>query len=367
MREKHYILFFLLLPQLLAAQFPYQRLVDKGLYEKAFAKAEKIIEEKPNNAEANYNYAQLCYLYCQNNIIDLSYGKLKHNIDKAYLLANKTKFLKDLSPELESNLNTLQQNICDFAYELAELKNDVEDYNVYIEQYISCPDNIAKAKNEIIEKAFFSTKVQNTISAYKNFIEEFTGSQQALIAQELQNKLIILAEQERIAKQKLLKVIDENFIKDSVLNESKIFSTSKEINKQKLILLINNVRTKGCKCGTKYYHPVKRLKWSNKLEQAAKLHSNDMLNMKNMTHFGSDLSSPSERIVASGYNCSSCGENIAKGQEDEETVFKSWLRSVPHCTAIMNPYYTEMGAAVSGYYWTLDFASPYNIDNKRTN
>lgn len=46
------------------------------------------------------------------------------------------------------------------------------------------------------------------------------------------------------------------------------------------------------------------------------------------------------------------------GQQNEEEVMKSWLKSPGHCANIMNPDVTEVGVARSGTYWTQLFAAP---------
>jgi len=46
------------------------------------------------------------------------------------------------------------------------------------------------------------------------------------------------------------------------------------------------------------------------------------------------------------------------GQQNEEEVMKSWLKSPGHCANIMNPNVTEVGVARSGNYWTQLFATP---------
>jgi len=359
MREKLYMLIILLLLyQLAVAQSPYQKLINKGNYEKAFAKADKSVQKDCNSKVANFNIAELYYLYCQNLIIDLGYSKKKFNIDKAYYYANKTQQLQKDDTVLQNNLILLQQNICAFAFELTEQQNTEIAYNTFIEKYKSCKKEVDKAHNQIIEKAFFQAKSQNSISAYQSFIEEYANSPQAIIAQSLQNDLKLKVEQDRKTKQDKAKEFDDKFIKSSPLNDSKLDLHSKPLDKEKFIKLINDVRAKGCYCAGVYYPPVKPLNWNNLLEQAAQKHSDDMKAMNKMTHYGSLLHSHYERIKSAGYNCSSSGENIARGQFNEEEVIDAWLKSETHCKLIMSPNFTDMGAAITDYFWTLNFARP---------
>ena len=115
-------------------------------------------------------------------------------------------------------------------------------------------------------------------------------------------------------------------------------------NKQELLDLVNKARTSGCY--------LDNLVWNNKLEQAAQNHSDDMNENDFFSHTGSNGSSFMDRIFATGYDCNSCGENIAKGYVTEKAVINAWLKSEGYCKNIMNANFTEMGVATSGSYWT---------------
>ena len=60
------------------------------------------------------------------------------------------------------------------------------------------------------------------------------------------------------------------------------------------------------------------------------------------------------------------GENIAAGsQMTPETAVAGWIRSPGHCANLMNPGFSEMGAAFAvdarsemGVYWTQAFGAP---------
>lgn len=84
-----------------------------------------------------------------------------------------------------------------------------------------------------------------------------------------------------------------------------------------------------------------------------------------LSHTGSDGSTVSKRVEKLGYTWHSVGENISAGRETSEQVVLGWLESPGHCANIMNPTFTEIGAACSrnksttyGTYWTLVLASP---------
>lgn len=124
-----------------------------------------------------------------------------------------------------------------------------------------------------------------------------------------------------------------------------------------LLDLVNEARTKGCKCGETSMPAVPALTWNDQLGQAAFGHSEDMKQKGYFSHDGSDGSSFVGRIKATGYTPSTAAENIALGQTTEEQVMTSWLHSEGHCRNIMNAQIKEMGAGRSGNYWTQVFGA----------
>ena len=126
----------------------------------------------------------------------------------------------------------------------------------------------------------------------------------------------------------------------------------------KMLTLINQQRQKGCNCGNTYYKAAPPLKWNATLEKVAKAHRDDMRRRNTMTHYGKDGKDPGVRLNKAGYKWSTWAENVAMGQQNEEEVMKSWLKSPGHCANIMNPNVTEVGVARSGNYWTQLFATP---------
>jgi uncharacterized protein YkwD len=122
-----------------------------------------------------------------------------------------------------------------------------------------------------------------------------------------------------------------------------------------MLKLVNQVRQKGCKCGSTYYKPAPALTWNSQLEAAAAVHSKDMYDNNYFSHTGQNGSSAGERIKAAGYTWSSYGENIAMGQRSASEVIKGWLTSPGHCANIMNPSFREMGMANSGVIWVQVF------------
>jgi uncharacterized protein YkwD len=129
-------------------------------------------------------------------------------------------------------------------------------------------------------------------------------------------------------------------------------------NRNKMLTLVNKARLSGRYCGKKWYPPVVKLKWNDQLEAAAKVHSEDMLKNNFFSHKGSNGLMVDDRLYTQNYFWKACGENVAYGMLYEDEAMKEWLNSPGHCTNIMNPAFTEMGAWVSGLYWTQVFAQP---------
>ncbi|MGP3923450.1 CAP domain-containing protein [Streptomyces sp. 8N616] len=117
-----------------------------------------------------------------------------------------------------------------------------------------------------------------------------------------------------------------------------------------MVELVNNERRKaGCA-------PVTV---NEKLAKAAQDHSQDMADSRNMSHTGSDGSSPGDRITRAGYNWSTYGENVAYGYTTPESVMEGWMSSPGHKRNILNCSFKEIGVGLAqpGHYWTQDFGT----------
>lgn len=129
------------------------------------------------------------------------------------------------------------------------------------------------------------------------------------------------------------------------------------VNKATMLQLINDVRAKGCTCGSTVMPAVGALQWNDKLAKAGYLHSVDM-NAKNyFSHTSQDGRDPGQRITAQGFTWSSYGENIARGQSNEAAVMNGWLKSEGHCKNIMNGRFKYVGVGMQNKYWTQVFGS----------
>jgi uncharacterized protein YkwD len=95
------------------------------------------------------------------------------------------------------------------------------------------------------------------------------------------------------------------------------------------------------------------------LTEAAQEHSEDMAAHRNMSHTGSDGSSPADRITGAGYDWSAYGENVAYGYATPEKVMAGWMSSPGHRANILDCGFKEIGVGLAqpGSYWTQDFAA----------
>ncbi|QEV04671.1 CAP domain-containing protein [Streptomyces prasinus] len=95
------------------------------------------------------------------------------------------------------------------------------------------------------------------------------------------------------------------------------------------------------------------------LTEAAQEHSEDMAASRNMSHTGSDGSSPDDRITRAGYSWSTYGENVAYGYSTPEQVMAGWMDSPGHRENILNCAFEEIGVGLAqpGSYWTQDFGT----------
>ncbi len=132
-----------------------------------------------------------------------------------------------------------------------------------------------------------------------------------------------------------------------------------------MLAAVNEARQTARLCGNIFYAAAAPLSWDDRLAQAAAGHSRDMADNDFFSHTGSDGSTLFTRIEAAGYPPMAWAENIAAGYGDVASVMAAWLKSPGHCANIMNPAYSDFGAAcamngASTYkrYWTQDFAAP---------
>jgi uncharacterized protein YkwD len=99
-----------------------------------------------------------------------------------------------------------------------------------------------------------------------------------------------------------------------------------------------------------------------RLTAAATEHARDMARQQQLTHTGSDGSTPLARIARQGYTSRQVAENVAAGQQTPQEAMRTWLDSPPHRQNILGPF-SEVGAAHSQGedvvpYWCVVFGKP---------
>lgn len=100
-----------------------------------------------------------------------------------------------------------------------------------------------------------------------------------------------------------------------------------------------------------------------RLNAAAATHSRDMSVQNRPWHFGSDGSSPIERVRRAGYGGELLGENISETYETELETLAAWMDLAETRDVILDPEARQLGFAwfqePSGkIWWTLVTAAP---------
>lgn len=134
---------------------------------------------------------------------------------------------------------------------------------------------------------------------------------------------------------------------------------------REILDLVNDVRGESRTCGDQTFASTLPLAWSDKLASAALDHTHDMAKQNYFSHTGRDNSQVGERVVRQEYEYQVVGENLASGHGSAKQAVAGWLMSPGHCANLMNPEFTEMGAAYvinpasdSAIFWTQVFGAP---------
>jgi len=134
---------------------------------------------------------------------------------------------------------------------------------------------------------------------------------------------------------------------------------------REILRLTNQARAESRSCGGKPFGAAQPLVWAPALAGASLVHSRDMARQNYFRHRAKDGSRAADRVERKGYSWRRVGENIAAGQGSAGQAVSAWVSSPPHCANLMNPKFTEMGAAYavdadsdSTIYWTQVFATP---------
>lgn len=134
---------------------------------------------------------------------------------------------------------------------------------------------------------------------------------------------------------------------------------------KELLAEVNAARAKPQLCGRQRFAAARPLAWSPALGAAAQGHSEAMAYGNYFAHRDPDGEMPADRARAAGYRGRQIGENIAAGQGSPSKAMAGWLASPGHCANLMNPMFTQVGAAYAtdarsdeGIYWTMLFGAP---------
>ncbi|WP_434695075.1 CAP domain-containing protein [Pseudomonas sp. Z1-14] len=132
-----------------------------------------------------------------------------------------------------------------------------------------------------------------------------------------------------------------------------------------LLAQVNAARAKPRMCGRQRFAAARPLSWNAALGSAAQGHSRSMARGNYFAHRDPDGRSTSERARSAGFRGRKLGENIAAGQRSPSQAMHDWLASPGHCANLMNPMFTQVGAAAAsdsrsdaGVYWTMVLGAP---------
>ncbi len=105
---------------------------------------------------------------------------------------------------------------------------------------------------------------------------------------------------------------------------------------------------------------------SAQLNAAALTHSRDMAVQNRAWHFGSDGSSPLDRVARTGYIGTLAGENISETYETELETLSAWMDDPNTRAVVLNPEATDLGfqwvqEANGKIWWTMVTATKATI------
>lgn len=110
---------------------------------------------------------------------------------------------------------------------------------------------------------------------------------------------------------------------------------------------------------------LKPLAISAELTNAAKAHSRDLAKWDRISHYGSDGSTPWDRVEQAGFKARLAAENVGTGQESFDEVFTGWKNSASHNKNLLLADATHMGIALVNRpgtqfktFWTLVIGTP---------
>ena len=133
---------------------------------------------------------------------------------------------------------------------------------------------------------------------------------------------------------------------------------------QALLDEINRVRASARQCAGKPFAATAPLNWNATLAGLAEAHSRAMANDNFFSHLDRDGRTPGDRAELAGYPGAPVGQNIAAALDRPRQIVEGWLENPGHCANLMNPQFTEAGAAYAvdpqsdaGIHWVAFFGA----------
>jgi uncharacterized protein YkwD len=129
-----------------------------------------------------------------------------------------------------------------------------------------------------------------------------------------------------------------------------------ESDEQQMAQAINELRSRGVRCGDRVMGSLPALLLPAALRCSARLHSLDMAIAGYQGKRGSDGTSPGERMTMAGFTHGSVAESIEMGT-DASQVFINFASDSEACANLANPQFTALGIGEYRGLWTFDFAA----------
>ncbi len=106
-----------------------------------------------------------------------------------------------------------------------------------------------------------------------------------------------------------------------------------------------------------------RVSLNASLNAAAERHARDMSRQERPWHFGSDGSSPLERVARAGYRGTMVGETVSETFENELQTLNAWMEDRVTRTVLTNPRARDIGLGFhqdpnGKLWWTLVLGDP---------
>jgi uncharacterized protein YkwD len=132
-----------------------------------------------------------------------------------------------------------------------------------------------------------------------------------------------------------------------------------------LLAHVNRARAAARRCERNELPAARSLTWSDELAASARDQALDMARNDRVSHERADGRTLGERLRARDYRFELAGENVAGGQPSVQRVVDAWLASPPHCAALMERGYREVGVACvrragteHGTHWVMHLGTP---------